>query len=225
MNTNIGVTVTEVLQNIWDRIINFLPAFLEAILILVIGWIIADLIAWAIDRILRFLRLPELFKTAKVEDLIKKAGSKFDTTGLIAGLIKWIVLLATFIAAANALSLETVGVFLDRILAFLPNVVAAGAILLIGAIFAHFMANVIKGAISAANLAFVDLVGNATKYAILVFAFLAALSQLGIAEAFLQALFYGVVAFVAIAGGLAFGLGGQGVAREWMEKFKKELEG
>ena len=221
----IGDIVTEVLQNIWDRIVNFLPAFLGAVLILIIGWIIADLLAWAIDRVLRFLRLPELFKTAKVEDLVKKGGSNLDTTGLIAGLVKWIVILATFIAAANILNLETVEVFLDRILSFLPNVVAAGAILLIGAIFAHFMANVIKGAISAANLSFVELVGNATKYAILVFAVLAALSQLGIAEAFLQSLFYGIVAFVAIAGGLAFGLGGQGVAREWMEKFKKELEG
>jgi small-conductance mechanosensitive channel len=221
----IGDVVTEVLQNIWERLVDFLPAFLGAVLILIIGWIIADLIAWLVDRVLRIVRLPDLFKTAKVEDLVKRAGSKLDTTGLIAGLIKWIVLIATFIAAANIMNLETVEVFLDRILAFLPNVVAAGAILLIGAIFAHFMASVIKGAISAANLAFVELVGNMTKYAILVFAILAAISQLGIAEAFLQSLFYGIVAFIAIAGGLAFGLGGQGVAREWMEKFKKELEG
>ena len=222
---NIGDIVTEVLQNMWDRIINFLPNFLGALLILIIGWIIADLIAWAVDRVLRFLRLPDLFSTAKVEDLVKKAGSKLDTTGLIAGLIKWIILIATFIAAANLLNLETVEVFLDRILAFLPNVVAAGAILLIGAIFAHFMAGVIKGAIAAANLSFVEMVGNVTKYAIMVFAFLAALNQLGIAQPFLQALFNGFVAFLAIAGGLSFGLGGQHVAKEWLEKLKKEMEG
>lgn len=222
---NIGDVVTEVLQDIWNRLVDFLPVLLGAILILIIGWIVADLVAWLIDRVLRFLRLPDLFRTAKVEDLVKRAGSKLDTTGLIASLIKWVVLLATFIAAANLLNLETVEVFLDRILAYLPNVVAAGAILLIGAIFAHFIAGVIKGAISAANLAFVELVGNTAKYAILVFAFLAALAELGIAEQFLQALFYGLVGFVTIAGGLAFGLGGQGVAREWMEKFKKELEG
>lgn len=217
--------VTEVLQDIWIRILNFVPDFLGAIVILIIGWIIADILAWAVDRLLRLARLPDLFKSARVEELVHKGGSKLDTTGLIASLVKWVILLVTFIAAADVLNLETVRLFLDQVLSYLPNVVAAGAILLIGAIFAHFISAVIKGAISAANLQFVELVGNTAKYAILVFAILAALSQLGIAEAFLQALFYGFIAFIAIAGGLAFGLGGQGVAKDTLEKLKREMQG
>lgn len=216
--------VTKVLQDIWDRILNFLPDLLGAIVILIVGWIIADLIAWAVDRVLRLLRLPDLFKSAKVEDLVKRTGSELDTTGLIAALVKWVLLLVTFIAAADVLKLDTVQDFLDRVLSYLPNVIAAGAILLIGAIFAHFMAAVVKGAISAAKLKFVELVGNTTKYAILVFAVLAALDQLGVASPFLQTLFMGFVAFLAIAGGLAFGLGGQKVASEWLEKLKREFE-
>lgn len=216
--------VTEVLQNIWDRIIVFLPNLLGAIIILIIGWIIADLIAWAIDRLLRVVRLPDLFKSAKVEDLVKSTGTQLDTTGLVSALIKWVLLVVTFIAAANVLKLDTIQHFLDSVLNYLPNVIAAGAILLMGAIFAHFMAAVVKGAISAAKLKFVELVGNTTKYAILVFAFLAALNQLGIAAPFLQTLFMGFVAFLAIAGGLAFGLGGQKVASEWLDKLKREFE-
>jgi len=216
--------VTEVLQTIWDRIIAFLPDLLGALVILIIGWVIADLIAWAIDRVLRLLRLPDLFKTAKVEELVKRTGSQLDTTGLLAALVKWILLLVTFIAAADVLELDTIQEFLDRVLGYLPNVIAAAAILLIGAIFAHFMAAVVKGAVSAAKLKFMELVGNTTKYAILVFAFLAALNELGIAETFLQTLFMGFVAFLAIAGGLSFGLGGQKVASEWLEKLKREFE-
>lgn len=216
--------VTEVLADIWDRVLTFLPDLLGALIILIIGWIIADLVAWAVDRVLRLVRLPDLFKSAKVEDLVKRTGSQLDTTGLIANLIKWILLLVTFIAAADVLDLPTIQDFLDRVLSYLPNVIAAGAILLIGAIFAHFMAAVVKGAISAARLKFMELVGNTTKYAILVFAFLAALAELGIAEPFLQTLFMGFVAFLAIAGGLAFGLGGQSVAKDWLEKLKREFE-
>lgn len=217
--------VTEVLQSIWDRILIFLPNLLGALIILVIGWIIADLIAWAIDRILRLLRLPDLFKTAKVEELVKHTGSQLDTTGLVAALAKWILLVVTFIAAADVLGLDTIQQFLDRVLNYLPNVIAAAAILLMGTIFAHFMAAVVKGAVSAAKLSFMELVSNTTKYAILVFAFLAALNELGIAQTFLQTLFMGFVAFLAIAGGLAFGLGGQKVASEWLEKLKKEFNG
>lgn len=220
-----GVTVTEILQEMWERVLNFLPNLIGAIIILVIGWIVADLLAWAVDRILRLIKLPELFKTAKVEELVKKTGSQLDTTGLIAAVVKWVFLLVTFIAAADTLKLETVREFLDRILAYLPNVVSAAAILLIGTILAHFMATVIKGAISAAKLSFMELVGNSVKYAILIFSFLAALNELGIAESFLQALFYGIVAFLAIAGGLSFGLGGQTVAKEWLEKIKREMQG
>lgn len=216
--------ITEVLQDVWTRIINFLPDFLGAIVVLIVGWIIADLVAWAIDRILRLIRLPDLFKSARVEDLLQRAGSKLDTTGLIASLVKWVLILVALITAAKMLSLDDVADFLDRIVGYVPHVVAAGAILLIGAIFAHFMSTVVKGAISAAKLTFAEMVGNVTKYAIIVFAILAAMDELGIAESYLQGLFYSLVAFLAIAGGLSFGLGGQNVAREMLEKVKKELE-
>lgn len=217
-------TVAEVLQDIWTRILDFIPELLGALVILIIGWIVADLLAWVVDRVIRLVRLPDLFKSARVEDLVKRSGAQLDTTGLIAALVRWVLILVAFIAAADTLNMQSVEQFLNRVLGYIDNVVAAGAILLIGAIFAHFMAGVIKGAISAAKLSFVEMVGNIVKYAILVFSVLAALSELGIAERFLETLFVGIVAFVAIAGGLSFGLGGQHVAKQWLEKLKKELE-
>ncbi len=216
--------VSTVVQDIWDRIVHFLPNLFGAIVVLIVGWIVADLVALAIDRLLRVLRLPEVFKSARIEELMVKAGSKLDTTALIASLVKWVLLLVTFVAAANILQLETVQRFLNDILAYVPSAVGAGAILLIGAIFANFISALVRGALSAANLSFVELVSSLAKYAILVFAFLAALSQLGIAQSFLEALFTGFIAFLAIAGGLAFGLGGQSAAKDLIEKLRKEIQ-
>lgn len=216
--------VTVVLQDIWSRIAHFLPELLGAIIVVIVGWIIADLIAWAIDRLLRIIHLPSVFKSARIEELVSKAGSSLDTTALIASMVKWILLLVTFVAAANILQLTTVQGFLNEILAYVPNAVAAGAILLIGAILANFIGSLIRGSLAAGNLAFAELTGSIAKYAILVFAVLAALSQLGIAQDFLQSLFTGFVAFLAIAGGLAFGLGGQSAAKDLIEKLRKEIK-
>lgn len=217
-----NLAVTESLQDVVTRVVTFIPNLVGAAIILVLGWIVAALLEWAVDNVIRAVGLQTLFERVKVEDVVKKTEAKKDTTGLIAAVVKWIILLVAFIAAADSLNLPQVSEFLNNILAYVPNVVAAAAILIIGAIFAHFMAKVVAGVTMASRLEFAELASSTTRYAILVFTVLAALSQLGIATAFLQTLFTGFVAALAIAGGLAFGLGGQGAAKEWLEKFRKE---
>lgn len=217
-----NLAVTESLQNVVTRVVTFIPNLVGAAIILVLGWIVAALLEWAVDNVVRAVGLQTLFERVKIEDVVKKAEAKKDTTGLIAAVVKWIILLVAFIAAADSLHLPQVSEFLNNILAYVPNVVATAAILIIGAIFAHFMAKVVAGVTRASRLEFADLASSVTRYAILVFTILAALSQLGIASAFLQTLFTGFVAALAIAGGLAFGLGGQGAAKDWLERFRKE---
>lgn len=217
--------VTIALTTIWERLIAFIPNLVVAILILVIGWIVAETIAWAVDKVLRFIKLPDLFQRAQVEEIVKRSGVKNDTTGLLSSIVKWVLITVTLIAAADTLQLTQVSDFLNRVLEYVPNVVGAAAILLIGAIFAHFMSQVIKSSVRISKLGFSELVGNVTKYAILIFTFLATLDQLGVAQSLIQMIFTGIVGMLAIAGGLAFGLGGQNVAKDWLEKIKKELEG
>ncbi|HBO61072.1 TPA: hypothetical protein DD449_05355 [Candidatus Berkelbacteria bacterium] len=210
--------------NIWDRFVNFLPSLIGALIILIIGWIIGMILSMVIDRLFRIIGLQSLFEKAKVEDVLKKANAEQDATSLLASAVKWIVFLVAFIAAANVLQLTEVAGFLDKILAYIPSVIAAGAILLIGLILANFLSSVVKGSLSASGLGADDTVAIGVRYAIIVFAVLAALAQLGIAETMIQTLFIGVVALIAIAGGLAFGLGGQGVARDWLEHVRKQLK-
>jgi len=209
---------------IWDRFVNFLPNLIGAMIILVIGWIIGMIVAMVIDRLFRIIGLQTLFEKAKVEDVLKKGSIEKDTTSLLASVAKWIIYLVAFIAAANTLKLPDIASFLDRILAYLPSVVAAGAILLIGLVLAHFLSNVVKGAMSAAGLMMSEAVAAIVRYSIIIFTFLAVLVQLGIAGSLINTLFIGLVAFLAIAGGLSFGLGGQGVAKELLEKIRKELK-
>lgn len=210
--------------NVWDRFINFLPNLVGAIIILVIGWIIGMVLSMVVDRLFRVIGLQTLFEKAKVEDVLKKANSEQDATSLLASVVKWIVYLVAFIAAANVLQLTEIATFLNNILAYIPSVIAAGAILLIGLILANFLATVVKGSLHASGLGLADAVSTGIRYSIIVFTFLAALAQLGIAETMIQTLFVGIVALIAIAGGLAFGLGGQGVAKDWLEHVRKQLK-
>lgn len=219
-----SLAISNALSDIVTRVINFIPAILGATIILIIGWIVAAFLEWVVDNVLRAVGLQTLFEKVRVEEVVKKAESRKDTTGLLAALIKWIVMIASFVAAASVLGLTQVSVFLDRLVSYSANVVGAALILLVGAIFAHFLSRVVRGSAQAAKLSFADLAGSTTKYAILTFAVIAALSQLGIATAFLQTLFTGFVALLAIAGGLAFGLGGQSAAKDTVEKIRKEIE-
>lgn len=209
---------------IWDRFVNFLPNLIGAAVILVVGWLVGMIVAMVIDRLFRIIGLQTLFEKAKVEDILKKGNIEKDTTALLAGVSKWIIYLVVFIAAANTLKLPEIAFFLDRILAYIPLVIAAGAILLIGLVLAHFLSNVVKGSLLAAGFIMSEAVAAIVRYAIIIFTFLAVLAQLGIAESLIRTMFIGLVAFLAIAGGLSFGLGGQGVAKELLEKIRKELK-
>jgi small-conductance mechanosensitive channel len=219
-----ALSIQTALSEIVSRIIEFVPNILGAVIILILGWIVAALLEWAVENILRAVGLQTLFERSKVEDIVKKIESKKDTSGLIGSVVKWIIILVALIAAADTLKLPQVSNFLDAVLGYVPDVVGAAVILVIGAIFAHFMARVIRSSVKVAKLGFAELASSATKYAILVFTVIAALAQMGIATSFLQTFFTGFVAMLAIAGGLAFGLGGQGVAKEMLEKIRKETE-
>jgi len=216
--------VSDTSTNIWDRFVNFLPNLIGAVIILVIGWIVGMLVAWAIDRLFRLIGLQTVFEKAKVDEVLKKGDTEKDTTALLASVAKWIIYLIAFIAAADTLQLPTVASFLDRVLGYLPSVAAAGAILLIGLILANFISSVVKTSVNASRLGSADTVAAITRYAVIIFTFIAVLIQLGIAEALLNTLFIGVVAFLAIAGGLAFGLGGKDAASAWLEHFKKQMK-
>ena len=140
--------------SIWERFINFLPNMIGAIVIMVIGWLVGMALATVIDRLFRLVGLQALFEKAKIEDVLKKANSEKDATALLASAVQWIVYLVALIAASNALKLTAVADFLNSILTYVPQVVIAVVIILIGLVLAHFLSAVVKGSVKSANLSF-----------------------------------------------------------------------
>jgi len=211
-------------NNVFDRIANFFPNLLGAVIVLVLGWLIAVLLQKLVDRVFRLIGLQKVFEMARIEKVVEKGKFKTDTTGVIAALVKWIVLIIVFLTAADVLNLPQVVDFFGVILGYVPNVVAAVAIILIGAVLANFLSDVVRGSSEAGGLAYSRVLSAVTLWAVWVFAVLAAMLQLGIASDLIRTLFTGFVALVAIAGGLAFGLGGQDSAKRLLAKIEKDLK-
>jgi small-conductance mechanosensitive channel len=213
--------ITTSWEDVITRVINFIPELVGAVVILVIGWIVAVLLDRLFDRILRSIGLQDLFEKIKAEELVKRTGIELDATALLGRLVKWIILLIAFLAAADILGLARVAEFFGDILAYIPNVIVAVAILVVASVLATFLAEVVKASLRAGRLAYSSFLGELVRWAIWIFAILVALYQLGVATGMIATLFTGLVAMLAIAGGLAFGLGGQDQARELLEKVRE----
>jgi len=139
--------------------------------------------------------------------------------------VRWFFIIVFLVAAIDVLGLEQVNAFLrEVVLLYLPNVIVAALILVVAAFIADVMKRIVVSSAKAAEVPSPGLLGGITKWAIWVFAILAALYQLGIAGVFAQTLFTGFVAMLAIAGGLAFGLGGRDAAARYIEKLKRDIE-
>ena len=223
MQTNYLTPVQASLQNVYARFIGFLPNFLVAIIVLVVGWIIAVAIAKLIKQALRAIHVDELGDKLGLDMMSARTGVKMSVSGTIAWLVKWFLLVAIFLAAANILNLNQVSDFLNQVLLYIPNVIAGAAILLVGTIVAGFMSRLVKHSVQAAGLASADLLGTVTQWAIMIFTILATLAQLNVATAFVQTLFTGIIAMIAIAGGLAFGLGGREHASRALDKIERDI--
>lgn len=211
-------------QAVIPRFGHLVPTLLSVFVILVVGWLAGMLVGWVIDKIFRLAGLQALFTAARLDDLVKKSGVTKDTTQLLAGAAKWLVYLIAFLTAIYTLQIPQVGIFLETVFIYIPSALAAAMILLAGVIVAHFLSKVVKGVILAGGLGHAEVVSAILRYGIIIFAFITALKELGIGLAYLQTIFTGIVAAIAIAGGIALGLGGQGVAKNLVEKIREETK-
>ena len=204
------VSVTEALRNL----LGFLPALLGAILVLVLGWIISGLLAGLIERGLKLLGFEHAANSTGINGFIERAGSGWSASRVVAEIAKWFIRLLAIQAAAQILGMERISEVINAILLWLPNLVVALVIVVIGALIARFVSGVVRGSASEMGLASPNLLAGAARYAILAFAVVAAVDQLGIAEMVVNTLFVMTFAAIALAVALAFGLGGQDVARQ-----------
>lgn len=209
--------------DLWSSLLSFLPNFLGAIVVFIIGVIIASLLAKLVMKISDILKLDHLAEKLEVKKMFHQAGIQLNIAAMLGWIVKWFFIIVFLVAATDILQWNEVTDFLQEVLMYLPNVVIAVIILLVGILLANFTKRIVKSAVEAAKLSSADFLAGLSKWSILIFSFMAALVQLGIAEDLIRILFTGLVAMLALAGGLAFGLGGKEQASKLLEKIKREM--
>lgn len=219
-----GEVFSESLLNLWYGFINFVPSLLGAIIIFIIGWFVGSLVGKAISQLLAAVKLDKLFESAGAESVMNRAGLKLNASGFIGGIVKWFIIIVFLMASLQIIGLTQVNSFLnDAVLYYLPKVIIAAFVLIIATIIADAMKKLVQASAKAANIHSANMLGSVTKYAIWIFAITIALSELGIATYFMQVLFMGMIVMLAIAGGLAFGLGGKDAAARALDNISKDM--
>src|SRR4030042_1072526 len=199
-----GEAITLSLLNLWDRFINFLPSLVGAILVFVAGWIVAVALGKVVEHIVKMIKVDDVMEKAGTKARLHKVGVEVNVAKFLGGLVKWFLILVFLMAATDILKLTQVTIFLNSIILYLPNVVVAAVILAVAFLVGNFVYAVVKGSTKVAGIVSAALLGKIAKWAIVIFGFLAAFIQLGIASSLINTLFIGLVAMLALAGGPAF---------------------
>ena len=215
--------ITFTFQNLWTGFVLFLPNFLGALVMFFIGLVIASGIGKVVEKLVDALKLDRLLDQLGLGRILEKADMRTDSGHFLGVLVQWFFIIVTLLAVSDILKLVAFSDFLSQVLLYVPNIVIAVLIMLAGVVMAAFLAKLVRASVLAARLHSAHFLGALTKWSVLIFAFLAALSQLGVAGALVNTLIMGFVAMLALAGGLAFGLGGRDVAAAWLEKLREEV--
>lgn len=219
-----GEIFTRSLQGIWVGVASFVPSLVFAVIIFIVGWIVAVLIERIVETIFRHIRVDSALRAAGVEDAVKRAGYNLNSGRFVGSLVKWFVIVVFLVASFDVLGLSQVNGFLsDVVLSYLPRVIVAVLILMVSIVVAEATKKIVIGSARAAHLSSANFLGSVAKWAIWIFAVLTVLFQLGIAAPFVQTLFMGVVVAISLAVGLSFGLGGRDAAAELISKLKHEV--
>ncbi|HEX2545399.1 MAG TPA: small-conductance mechanosensitive ion channel [Ramlibacter sp.] len=196
-----------------------IPKIIGFVLIIVAGWFIASLIERGLAAVLRSIRFNDLAQRAGLSDFISKMGMNTDAAGMIGLVVKWFVRLIALVVAFDALGLPAVSEVLRQLLLWLPNVIVAVVVLVIGGLAAKALSNVVRGASAEAGLTNSDFLAKAASVVVWAFAVVVAVNQLGIATELVNTLFMAIVGALALGLGLAFGLGGRETAAEILRKW------
>lgn len=191
-----------------------LPALFAAIIIIIIGWIVAVVIAKGLARLLRSLHFNDLSKRAGLDQFLERAQIFMDPSSALAVLVKWFIILVFLVAAANTLGWPQVSQFLNQILAYLPNVAVAVIIFIVGLALAGFIRDIVRGTVISAGTSEgnADLIAGGVYWLFVIITAMTGLNQLGIAITLSETLYTAIFGSLAAIMALAFGLGGRALA-------------
>ncbi len=212
------------LQNVWLQFANFIPNLVGALIVLIIGLIVAAGLGTLVEKIFETLRLDSFLEKLGLKPYFERAGLRLRGAYFLGRLVYWFIAIAFLLAASDSLGLYALSSFLSAVLAYLPNVIAAVLIMLVAVVLGNFVRRVVMASVLSAKLHAAHFLGSLTWWAIIIFGFFAALTQLDVAVTIIQSLVTGFIAMLALAGGLAFGLGGREYAAHLLAKLRERTE-
>lgn len=221
---DLGASLTSAFDSVSGTLVFFIPKLFLALVIFIFGWVVGVIIGRFIAQVISKLNVDTALEQAGVGKIIDRAGFKLNSGVFLGKIFEWFVTIIFLIASFQILGLTSINAFLlDTVLGYLPNVIVAVLILVIAALISDAVKTLVVGSAKAAKLPSAYFLGGITKWAIWIFAIIAALDHLGIASNLLETLFTGIIYMLTIAGGLAFGLGGKEEASRFIQRLRGDI--
>src|ERR671939_1079806 len=200
------------LQNALSTFLSYIPQLIGALIILIIGYVIAKLLQAVIGRVLQGIGFDGWMERGGIKQFFDRAETYQTPASILGALVFWFVFIIAITMATDALGIPQVSVVLAQLIAYIPSIIAAILILILAALLANFISGIVRGATGS------DILASIAQYAIIVYAVFAALTQLGIAVQLTANTFLILLGAVALAAAIAFGIGGREVARDILKK-------
>ena len=204
--------ILQSLQNTLDRFLEYIPQLIGAIIILVIGYIVARILKAVVSRVLQGIGFDGWMERGGIKQFLDRAQTRETPATVLGILVFWFVFIIAITMAADALGIQQVSQVLGQLIAYIPSIIAAILILVLAGLLANFLASVVRGATGS------DLLSNIARYAIIIYAVFAAITELSIAVQLTAPTFLIILGAVALAVAIAFGLGSREVAKDIVEK-------
>lgn len=221
------VAVSDIIRGsllaLWADVAGFVPRLVAAVVVFLVGWLVAILIGRLVWHIIKTIQLDKGLESIGFKGIWERSGYKLNSAFFFYELVKWFFIIVFLMAATDILGLNQVTEFLRTVVLYIPNVIVAALVLLIGALVAKFLEGLVRGSVKAAELVSANFLATMTKWAVLIFSWLVVLDQLNVASEVVRIIVMGVVAAGAIALGLAFGLGGRDHADDFIAKMRKHI--
>lgn len=211
----------------WGQVVasftSFIPSFIGAVIIFVVGILVATWGKMLVEEVMRAVRLEDLSKSAGFSDYLRRAEIKLTATELVGSLVKWLLLLIFFIAAVDVLKLPVVSSVLAGVLGYVPNVLAAALIFGAGFFVANLVDGLVRGAFATIDHEAARPVGRLARWVVLVVSFFAAVDQLQIAQSLIDTFFQGLTWTLVLVVGLSVGLGSKDLVGRVLDDWYKKL--
>ena len=214
--------IVEPVRQMLTRIMAYLPVLLGALIILIVGWIVAKAIKGIINWLLKVVRFDTLADKAGITEILRKGDLKVSAREVVSGIVYWLIIIMVLVMTVDALGLPKASDVLASLFAYVPNVIAALLVLVVAMFLASFVSGIVRTAAGNANLPKPEILAGISRWAIIIFAVTIALEQLGIAPLLVTATFNIILGGIVLALALAFGLGGKDAAAKYLEELKQK---